>query len=304
MVWNRTSTSEMHHATKGGKSIRIDPPVRPKASGKPKRVRRFNPEEEWGLAEDAWEGLVRKDEWNAVAARLKRAHRTPRALRGKGSKSVFLATGLLRCKCGFAFTGCSGGGRKYYRCSGARLRGPGVCTTKSVRRELIDDYLERQIPELYHEPAIEAQLWKNVQEQLDEALDAEFDSLNRTDPRKELAKVRAQKDRIVDAIANNTSTGTEAAAKLERLRQAEARLEAEARSPYTGLDRAEIRNRILGDARDHVRQEGVLWKSGTPAIRKQLVRSYVKGISVNEAESTISVSYLPPVLRLQCSSPW
>lgn len=150
MVWNRASTSNIHHATIGGKIIRIDPPVRPKTSGKPKRVRRFNPEEEWVLTEDAWEGLVSEEVWNAVAARLKRARRTPRALRGRGSKSVFLATGLARCRCGFAFSGSSGGGRKYYRCSGARLRGPSVCTTKSIRRELIDQYLERRIPELYH----------------------------------------------------------------------------------------------------------------------------------------------------------
>jgi hypothetical protein len=179
-----------------------------------------------------------------------------------------------------------------------------VCTTKSIRRESIDDYLERRIPELYHEPEMETELWENVQEQLDEALDAELNAPNRADPKKELANVRAQKDRIVDAMADNILTGAEAAAKLERLREAEAGLEAEARSPFTGLDRAEIRNRILGDTRDHMRQEGALWKSSTPAVRKQLVRAYVKGISVNEAESTIAVSYLPPAFRFQCTSPW
>lgn len=151
---------------------------------------------------------------------------------------------------------------------------------------------------------METELWKNVQEQLDEALDAELDAPNRADPRKELARVRTQKDRVVNAIADNILTGAEAAAKLERLREAEARLEVEARSPFTGVNRAEIRNRMLGDVRDRMRQEGRLWKSGTPAVRKQLVRAYVEGVSVNEAESTIAVSYLPPAFRLQCSSPW
>ena len=296
LAWNRTTSSKFHRLTAGGKIIKAEERDRFRAS---------NPEEEWVTVEGAWEGLVTVEEWEAVSARLKNAHKTPRALRGKGAKSVHLAAGLMHCACGHVFSGTTNrkNGRSYrlYRCGG-REYGPSVCKAKSIKAGLIDDYLKRRITELYHGPALSTRMWEEVTRQLDGALDALFDARARRDPGKELAEVEAKTARVVDAIADGLLSRAEADEKLTHLREERKRLQAAKRDPIAGIDRLTLRNRILDSARARMSEELTVWETGTPMQRKHVVRAHLNAIYVDEPKSTIRVEFLPLQFRIQNSS--
>ncbi len=101
--------------------------------------------------------------------------------------------------------------------------------------------------------------------------------------------MNAQTVRVDDAIADGILSPSAAGAKGTALREGKSRLERAKRSPYAGVDRPGLRSRILKAARDGPRQETTLWETATPTQRKRIVRAHVKGIQVNDAESTIRV---------------
>lgn len=291
LTWNRSSRAKFYQATANEKITRVEGRA---------AFRQRNPQEYWTLTDGVCEGLVTVEEWEAANARLRTARETPGAFRGQGSKSSFLASGIMFCGCGAHLSGASSHKKKnpaivyrYYRCTTARTKGLAVCAAKLVRADVIDGYLERRIRELYHEPAVRSKLWREIGNQLDEALDVALDDKREKDPGEESVKIDTQITRIVNAIAEGVLNSAEAKDKLSALREEKAHLQRTAALTIPVVDSRKLRNRILEAAKKALRDEAALWEHATPELRKQIVRAHVKTMHVDHGKGELRTEFYP-----------
>ncbi|HOX06317.1 MAG TPA: recombinase family protein, partial [Planctomycetota bacterium] len=294
LAWNRQTCARFHAASPDGQIARISNPA-----GRYKE----NPESKWVAVDGVWDGLVPAAEWKEANARLKGTRAS--ACRGKGAASAFLASGLLRCTCGFHFAGCSfndkdrpGQRYEYYRCLGNSERRMVTCTAKRIRRPVVDDYLERRIRELYFEPAAKKAVWKDVQEQLDAVLAAASAKDPCRKDRERLEEVGRRIGRLVEAVAGGALVLEDVKQQMASLKaeQAEiqARLARNKAAPRTG-DIRSLRDKVLVACREQLERESDLWPDATPEQRKQIVRAHVAGMTADYAKSRITTEFYPLV---------
>lgn len=288
LVWNQFTSAKFHTA-RGGEIARTHNPTKKTVA---------NPSDSWVERDNEWEGLVTTDQWQRANDRLR--GKRPTAFRGRGMDSPYLASGLVRCAvCGSALHGCSNGDRTYYRCGGAEF-GRGTCTSRRIRREMVDDYLERRIIDRYLEPGASEGFWFDIGAELDAALvtlDEPADTY--ADDRKRLADVEAQIDRLVGAVASGTLQPAEVEGRLNPLRTEKAALGAKlkdaGRTAPAKIDRGALRRRVLDSCKTELRREADLWPGATPEERKLIVRSHVAGIVADSEKCRLRVTFLPIV---------
>ena len=295
LAWNRQTWAKFHAVRADGEIVRLS---------NPGKTLRTNVREHWTVRENCWKPLIAPAEWEKAKGRL--AHRRPAALGGKGARSAFLASGLLRCTCGSHFVGCGFADKRnpnrryeYYRCTGANERGAAACTAKRIRRDIVDGYLEKKIRELYFAPAAVAVLWHEIEGQLDAAL-AHLDGFDPgAEAEKRLEQVIAETDRLVGAVAAGVLDLSEVETRLSPLRQEKVELERRL-TDQPGRrcgPRAihKLRQRILAACRAQVGQEADLWPGALPEQRKRIVRLHVASLRADYGKSSIHAEFYPLV---------
>lgn len=309
-VWNRHTRAKFYRAVSGGKIIR--------AEARETKSLRFNSEDDWIAKEGAWKALVDPETWDAAQARLASAPKTPRSLRGRGADSPYLASGLLECTCGRHWTGSSYLKKRarqkeiserkesdynlYYRCLG-RDNG---CESRSIRRDVLDGYLETRIAELYHEPAIQAALWREIVAEIDAVLDIE--DAAPPGPGEKFAAIEERIQRLVSAVEDGVIEHDEAKARLQAARAEKRALQRKDGGSTlrrrSAAERRSIRNAAFKAARAHLYDEASLWRDATPADRKRIVRAHVQRIDVDPAANRATVAFYPLLAGFQGKSLW
>ncbi|HPO14255.1 MAG TPA: recombinase family protein [Candidatus Hydrogenedentes bacterium] len=293
LAWNRQTWAKFHTVKGDGQIVRISNPT--------KRLKRL-PQDNWEIFKGRWQGLVSEEEWEKANARLKRPDK-PTGLRGKGANSAFLASGLLRCTCGFHYSGSSSPDKRrpehsdrYYRCNGSQERGRSVCDSKRIRREIVDSYIERRIRERYLEPVENARFLDELGRELDRA----FTSLDNTSAlkgqQKRLSEVNEQIHRVVDAVASGVLSLDETSQKLSSLRKEKVQLEAnmaDCKNFMNSVDLSQLRTKILQVCRERIEHESSLWPHATPGQKKLIVRAHVASMMVDYSKSTIRTEFFP-----------
>ena len=296
LAWNRYSTAKFHALKENSQVERVS---------NPRKRWSVNAQDDWIVAEHCWEGLVNARDWDSANAKIAKAR--PPACRGKGATSPYLVSGLLHCLCGspcYGKTRSSSAKQKYryhyeyYACSHMSERGRSVCDSKLVRREVVDDYLERRICELYFEPAAKASLWQEIEHRLDEALS----QMNRQrkkpieSQQQRLSEIEAETRRLVAAVGAGLFSNEEAASRLVPLRQEKAKIAArlelgDTAPPPLGTPR--LRRKVLVACRDQIREEADLWPGASPVQRKQIIRAHVASLVADGARSTLRAEFYP-----------
>ncbi len=294
LAWNRQTWAKFHRVRANGQITRVS---------NPRKKWSMNPPSEWVTVEGNWQGIVTVSEWECANLRLRRPGKSP-ALRGKGAKSPFLASGLLKCTCGSHFTGCGFADKRnpkhryeYYRCIGASERGRAICEAKRVRRDIVDGYIEHRIQERYLESAGSAALWQEIERQLDTALAKLNGSGPENGDRQKLKAVEEQIRRLVDAVATGALRLDEVESRLGPLRAEKAELEAGLKRKSTDdvrlVDPLVLRRKIVTACKEQLQQESELWPTASPEQRKQIVRAHVASLTVDYARHTIRAEFYP-----------
>jgi site-specific DNA recombinase len=186
------------------------------------------------------DGIVSKALFHKVQDLMKENRRTGGA--SARNKHGALLRGLLRCAaCDAAMvhTWTRKGGRlfRYYTCSAAQKRGWSTCPTKSVPADRIEEFVVNQIRVIGKDPELRRRTFEQALAQVaiqKRALVQEAKRLS-----KEIARVRADVGRLVDAAAK--SSGGANQALLDRLAKDQERLGAlERRLSEVGEQRANL----------------------------------------------------------------
>ncbi len=277
LAWNRQTWARFHRARGDGQIERIS---------NPQKHWQALPETEWVLWEGRWPGLVDSETWEAAFKRFKAAKPAPNELKGRGHGSVYLASGLLRCACGSPYVGSEG----YYRCSGRNDKGVSFCTAGRIKREVVDDYLERRIRELFFAPSAQAVVISEIAAQIDVVVANEHDGEPAAS--EQLADIKAQLDRLVEKVAAGVLEDDEARPHLDRLRKKKQELEQLAQRPQPQT-LAKMRDKILTACQEKLRVQADLWPGAAPIQRKKIVRGFVEGLRVDHAAKVIEATFLP-----------
>jgi site-specific DNA recombinase len=174
-------------------------------------------------------GIVPKALFEEVQRLLDRNHRD----RGASirNKHGALLRGLLRCaSCNatMTFSPVKKGGRvyRYYRCSAAGRNGHGTCPSKSVNADRVETFVVDQIRRIGSDATLQDETFRQAVAQV--KAQRRGLKLEQKNLRKELTKVRANVQRLVEAVSRTTgpaadAIATELAAAQERLASLEAR---------------------------------------------------------------------------------
>lgn len=190
-----------------------------------RRERVVRPQSEWQIAERPELRIVDAPTWQAVRDRMTTPLKAGGS-RGRGGVPTTMFGGLLRCgRCGGAIVAVSA---TNYGCAAAKDRGAAVCPGIQARRRDVDSVLIAHLREAILEPAALARIEREAT-RLVTALDSQSSETAR-DTRRQRADVEAEVARLVDAIA---VVGI-SPALTDKLRQAEARLDALKRATAKG----------------------------------------------------------------------
>ncbi|WP_428390166.1 recombinase family protein [Mucisphaera sp.] len=292
-VYNRRTLSKWHTYADGQS-------VERKQEGIEKR-----PEEDWIVAEDAWEALIDRDLFEQVQQRRKASKDKHQKVMGQVVHSTFLLTGLFRCGvCGGSMTGAS------RRAAGGVKNRRYVCSTNHnghkdrcpKRYEVPADPIERHVldtivDDLRH-LAEDDRLHELIREQINEALGG------RQDASSELQKRLAELDQQAAKLRDHLLALDPAAAKsLGLYEQAESlaskRAEIERKLaqlteylpnlPDAGFIR-EKAQKALSNLRD-------VLANGTIEQKRELIAVYVQKIKADPDTKSVMISLYPALFR-------
>lgn len=203
--------------------------------------------------EGAHEAIVSTRLWTAAQARLERNRE-----RGRGVRSDYLVSGLLRCVyCGEAYTGGGGGRsrtkdperthRRFYRDAGGVN---GACDGRigTIMRHLVDDAVLELLGSTIARPAVRTRIERAIDDALLGAPGSVAEAETRL--RKARARAEARRDRLVAAVADGVFLQDEVADQLAQIRTQLAGLEEE----LQGLRFAERRASGVRSERDRLLQ--------------------------------------------------
>lgn len=251
------------------------------------------PAEDWLVRDDAWEAVVTPEDWQAVQDRLSQRRTTP-ALTGKGGASPYLVSGLLKCSCGSGMYGSKGTRDIRYRCYARRSQGKSICDAKSIRADLIDNYVEQRIRELFLSGEAEAALMNHVEALLDAAIEAASDGQQTDGYKARLDALDAERRRIVGAIGRGIIEDADAADELVRIKRERADIEAKlASSGKAGVNPKSVRRKVIAACRDRIRYSRSLWGSAEPRARKEIVRGFVASMTADQQAGTVTTEFIP-----------
>lgn len=271
-----------------------------KADRKRARVR---PREEWVIVTDAHPALVSREVFAEVQRRLAMNKKETRATAGG-----YPLSGMITCAtCGLPFTG--GGGRvgpehdrdryRAYRDSSVyKIPNPCKGLISTLNKRWVEPAVVRAIAGVVSDERVQ----RIIVEELDRALEAMFDTTaaRRAQLTKERKDLLARRARLVDAVAKETFSASEAASAMTELRAKIASTESE-------LERLQFSQRqasAVSDLRDRLVQmaadfEGTALRAGGTALR-ELVRPWLASAVYSKDTRTITlrIRRIPDVMGL------
>jgi len=291
MVWNRRSMAKFHRV-EGGVAVPA-PRIR-------KRVVEHHDRDDWVVSKGSHEAIVPAGVFRkAQAKREERAcqHRT-NYRRGRGAKSTYLLTGLIKCaRCGHNWQGYTQHrGRKkkdgsslktlYYGCGGYISKGTSVCGRSLIRKEAIEGMILGEVGTNLRGFLEQEHGRATLRSILEEMAGSES-----PDTAKELGKLRRQKDdlerRIFNILDNITAETKEFADRRIRqlkkeLHQIEPHIEELEAASENQLDFDELTQVMLDYMEDF---EGML-AYGTVDEKRTFIRAFTKKIELDPHNGT------------------
>ena len=233
---------------------------------------RIVPMELWAKAKDR---QARLDALAVSAAIESPVESTPPQF-WKQQRPRFLFSGLMHCgACGAGFTKIS---VRHFGCAGARLKGPTSCTVlRTIRKDILEEAVigalrqRMMAPEIYHAFAAEFTAeWNRLQADISGDVAAK---------QAELARIRQQLERLVDAIASGTPVGA-LNARMARLESRRIALEAELASVKAPAP--VLHPNLAGIYRGRIEQLAATLEAEDGEEARTLIRSLVERIQLHE----------------------
>jgi site-specific DNA recombinase len=238
-------------------------------------------------------GLVSEDLFGAVQAQLEENRRRRRDRPGGGR---YLLQGLVVCKrCGYGCYGkptsrasAKGKGKvpyAYYRCTGSdayRFGGQRLCWNKQVRTDLLDAAVWEDVRRLLSEPERVRGEYERRLRGAETGPSQEVEHLSKL-----VSNVKRMISRLIDAYGDGLLDKSEFEPRISAARERLARLEEEYRQRIgEATQEAELRL-VIGQLEEFARRvsqglEGPDWDT-----RREVVRSLVKKVEVDEQEIRI-----------------
>jgi site-specific DNA recombinase len=159
----------------------------------------------------------------------------------------YLLRGLLVCqKCGYSFTGHHPRGpHRYYRCCGtdrSRLHGQFRCEARLVAAEPLDTAVWNEVCRVLADPA---RVLDEYQRRL-QAVQAEPHRLELDAARRQIGKLRAAMDRLIDSYADGLIEKGEFEPRISELRRRIAGLEIDAAARQNAAEQARSLQLVIG----------------------------------------------------------
>jgi DNA invertase Pin-like site-specific DNA recombinase len=213
----------------------------------------------------------------------------------KGRNARYLLQSIIRCACGYCMSpGTSGnakGSFRYYRCV-ARDKQSNECNARPLPAEAIETFVTDRLHEIAASGTVAANLTAYARELV-------------TTARPTIAaRVATLQARIVD-VADKSARASEAminapqATRAKLAAQADS-VQSELADLESELARAEQRQAMIDTAEaeakwiaDQLATFAEAWPLMTPDLRGRVLRGLVRTVSVNEAGSTIAITFAP-----------
>lgn len=233
--------------------------------------------------EQAWEALVSKRQFNRVQSVFK--SRRPHRLHPRMASSEFILTGFSRCGgCGSALTGhvAKSGAYRYYQCSGRNKRGRTTCDQSMVRRELFESAVLSRIAEVLLAPGNIERIAREVNRELRSRRSSSANRIRRIE--REIDDDRMKLQRYYDSFESGMLEPGDFKDRVAALKSRIAELEV---SKSGGIDSVTGRSIDITGASRYVARIQETLKSANAQDRKEVLRSFVEQIALNNDEVTV-----------------
>jgi site-specific DNA recombinase len=292
-VWGILKNPAYRGTAAFGKT-RSEPPrprLRPQRGRPPQakrpRFRQSVPEEQWILIPVT--PIVDSDLFEAVQEQLRDNKRRAQV---RNRAAGFLLQGLVCCaQCGYALCGNRGSSRKsgvshqYYRCSGTdrfRFGGERMCNARSIRTDLLDAAVWREVREVLEDPE---RLAEEYRRRLQGPKQRDMDDMATI--QSQLLRLQQGLGRLIDSLASGLITREEFEPRVGRMRARITDLQAEAEA------RAD-QDQLHGDLRlivGHLEQFTSKVKEGIDCAdnetRRDIIRALVKRVEIAERQVNV-----------------
>lgn len=298
-VYGRRSKSKYHEFSveKAGESNRIK--IERKEIFRKGFV--YREMEECVMVHDAHPAIVPKELWTKCQELLeKRAKGAMPKRTGRGARSPYLLTGLIKCaRCGYSFQGDTHRrtGWRSYQCGGYLRAGHSICQRATVPAERIETWVVEEMGKRLADGR--ADVFENYAD-LERAIAAEIAAQLRGAPseddrRKPLEAALAEKRKKIDLIltglaADNLDVANELIRALKReistLEGELAKVKVEQRSDVTHNPKALAKEsaRVLWNLKE-------VLDDGTIEERRKIIEYFVDGVKVNGAEGWVEAAF-------------
>ena len=305
MVWNRLSFGKFHKISK-------DHAV---------PIKRFfghipdsNPEEDWIVTRDAHPAIIsrltferaRKRRENTARFGYANSHRV-----GRGARSSYLLTSLIRCKyCGHKWSGYTvHRGRRenrnidvktlYYICGSYLSKGRSACPRHVVSKSVLENWVVSTIKHLLMTYFGSAeglrQLQRAVEREVDDHTNLPADRVKRIDAA--ILVLRGRMNMLVDSLtpANRDLVDH----RLIELQRELASLEAEREELALAESCALSRQKLLTEAAKVADEFLQYFEHGSIDEQRELIRHFVHGIEIDPiaGTGTVNITLLPGMER-------
>lgn len=212
------------------------------------------------------------------------------------AKEVYLLTGKMFCsECGAAYIGNRKqpwkGGNVYvvYRCGGRSLKASVHCHNKEIRRELIEDFVIRELARVIFNPETIDEIIRSYSSFSEKNNKAEFEKQEAI--RKNISAVKLKITNLVSVMANTGSSTLVSA--LEELEQEQRKLEGDLANKLTGTAATFVDEDKIRKAYALAREQ---FLNGTLKERQLLINHYVNKVVIFEDNVEVYLNRLPTYL--------
>ncbi|MBN1188581.1 MAG: recombinase family protein [Dehalococcoidales bacterium] len=242
--------------------------------------------------ENAFPAIIDDETFEKVQKKLNA--RAPKVTHPRVIHSEYILSGLLRCKnCGAAMIGhaVKSGQFFYYMCGNARRRGRGLCTTRLLPKEKMEQFVINQLNEhILTEENIE-DLVRLTNEHMAEKCKDESGRLEII--QSEIQDVETRLDKLYDALETGKFSGGELAPRIKTLFDKKAELEI---AKVEVQENLKYRTIELGSpelVREYVTSMRTLLAESSIMRRKNFLRSFLDSIEVDKEWAAFKYTWPP-----------
>ena len=257
--------------------------------------RDLNPGEERFVVNDVCEPIVPSEQFEQVQNLIEQ--RTPRNNHPRRLSSAYMLSGLLRCGlCGRAMQGgtAKSGKYRYYGCYNHLRKGKSVCNARMLNAEVLERSVVAKLKERVLTPENLQELRKLTNADLRKRggkVDKEIGVLEKQGQIKQ-----AKLDRLHAALENGQLELKDLSPRTKKLRTEVDELnEAIASAKLLRSSAKTLKTVSMTELKRYVADLYDLLAEGAIFERKAFLASFIKGISVNYPE--VSVTYTIPLIR-------